>query len=66
MKIWIITRHFYPEIEEPFNVITTTASELLKAKNFKIKIMLKYDDKKNCSNKLFEIIKNFDVIHQFL
>ena len=62
MRILVITSNLYPEIGGPYNVITSTVRELLK-KNVKIKIYTFFDGKKKSTKKLFNLIKNHDIIH---
>ena len=62
MRILVVTSNLYPEIGGPYNVITSTVRELLK-KNIKIKIYTFFDGKKKPTKKLFNLIKNHDIIH---
>lgn len=64
MRILVITSNLYPEIGGPFNVITSTVRELLK-KKLKIKIYPFFDGKKKPTKRLFELIKNHDIIHYY-
>lgn len=62
MRILVITSNLYPEIGGPYNVITSTVRELLK-KNIKIKVYPFFDGKKKPTKRLFNLIKNHDIIH---
>ncbi len=64
MRILVITSNLYPEIGGPYNVITSTVRELLK-KNIKIKIYPFFDGKKKPTKRLFNLIKNHDIIHYY-
>ena len=64
-KVLILTNNLYPEMGGPYNVITSTAEQLVKNKNCKIRLVANYDGKNKSKSNIIQLLKHYDIIHYF-